>query len=412
MPANGRRLPDRLTALFDRIERPLRRALFAIATILTVALLVAMGILCANGPNDRGTRTGWGSDHLSHLSTPAFFARTGLRIYTTRSADLCRKPQRIARNPAYGRDGCGDLFVNWQRYPRVYPPLNLLYHLPVALLRGTAILSEPGANLAIVFQYLAAAAVLLILLARWMLLEGNAHPLLAFGLWAILAQQAWIHTSNGFYDGVAVLGVCAAIRALYPAPPAKPASERALLFYALGFGLHYRALWYLPVGAAAALPALRRSLRGESTPGDRHRLAAAIAIGAAAGLTLLLLLPHLGDFPVNNAYFWRNPWPPEWKIDAALIAVLLALGVRAEAGVLYFAVIAWLFPFLTQVREVMIWHSLFLIPFAFLLTRMPKRLANLGIPITVVLFTNLFARPFHYSLFSDELVNAVCELFS
>ncbi|HSN28291.1 MAG TPA: hypothetical protein VLT45_18525 [Kofleriaceae bacterium] len=285
------------------------------------------------------------------------FWHVGLRVFDTPMRELC--VERTSAGLAFERaTGLPDNYVcewpgdrpmvmNWQAYPRPYPPGALLYAAPEAVLYAHTSLSLYVVDrIAIVKDLLVGhllVLVLLELLAGWQLLLS---PLVYAGVvpWA----------AAGFYDPIAVLLVCWAIVRLERERPLD-----ALACLAGAAFLHFRAIWYVPLGVVA-LARLRAS------PGElrsrRGILLVAIGLVAVAGALLALRLagPSLGTFPRTNPALLTRPSLATLGFVVLAIAACATLAHHRQW--LLVALVAWQALVIGLTRQAQFWHPMFLLP--------------------------------------------------
>jgi hypothetical protein len=315
------------------------------------------------------------NDHSSHAMAAAMFVHEGTAIYGEPVGNLCdRSPEpqqravaeamKLGINP---RDACWPraegakrpLFINWWQFPRPYPPGNLALFMPQALLYLHAGASLKTVNSISIVGFILATH-LCIGLFVLVLRDVRWRPLAwTLAVVAYLGLMSW--SLAGFYDAIAVALVLGCVLFMARGRGLVAASLGALAMF-----FHFRALWFAPLCAFACVQAIRSGelSRWKSLPAPTRALVPAAAVGLLlAGLTMLALLPHLGDFPANNPFnpraagrFPGRVWPA--AIACGVVGLLL---VRSRA----WAALACLGT--TGLSIVLApqrwgWHSMFVVP--------------------------------------------------
>jgi hypothetical protein len=200
------------------------------------------------------------------------------------------------------------------------------------------------------------------------ILDRVDGPLAA--LCALFGASALVHWSlEGFYDAAIVLPLLLCDGFL-----AAGLGASALLAFGLAMLLHFRALYYVPWGVAAAVLVLRGNRRPELA-----KLAVAAVCLCVSVATFALSLPGLLAYPLQ-----LNPLlggsDPRALLEAAAVAVA-AIGVFLWArSPLDAGIVAWLALVLTHVRQNYSWYTMALVPW--LCAPSPKpavRLARLAV---------------------------------
>jgi hypothetical protein len=326
--------------------------------------------------SESGSLGRWNSDHYSHYSAVVLFWHRGLAIYDTPIRELCDAPSQATRAFAKAhqlaeddmcelseRTGERPLTINWPTYPRPYPPGQLLFHAPEALLYARTDVSRYAINrLTIIKDILAGhLAVWLLLTALlfgpddddrrfWRSLAPLVVPLVYFGL--VPASVV------GFYDPLSIAFVCIAIARMRDDRPVG-----AILWLSLAVFLHLRAVWYAPLGVACLLRLRSPDHRGELETW-RGKLALAAGLGAL-GLTTIMLTrvaPYLSRFPgTNHAMLFRAPLGPG-SIDLIFLLAVVASFLVRERQWLLIATIVWQAFVVGTTYQVQTWHGMFFLP--------------------------------------------------
>jgi hypothetical protein len=313
------------------------------------------------------------TDHMAHWGSAILLAFRGLDVYRQPMRDLCT--QRPEEDPGVSSEGITCTLpdhpgirpfgLNWQQYPRVYPPGAMLFSALPALLFGISAISFDTANLLMILQCLMAAhmASFLLLLCLWREESEEPGPMVTVRQWNVVVSlflmpafhlffMCW--TLLGLYDSISIAGVLAGVLLLRQQRPVEA-------FVAVSFGIftHYRGLWFLPLLGWSGWEVLRL-LRVERRPRTFVLLGLAGVMLALSLGTFRILLPVLYSFPINNpvnvAAFQRDP---STIVVQGLPIVLLLAAFVANRQWLTASVAFWQVTMLVQTREVRPWHALF-----------------------------------------------------
>jgi hypothetical protein len=343
-----------------------------VAATLTAALTMAV---VTTGRSPKVALDGWSSDHYSHVFATVLFLSEGLDIYRKPIAELCSAdPDHLSRSAALGAaldlnpgevcwplGGAADrpLIINWQQFPRPYPPGHLLYFLPEALAykyfgAGFATINKLSVVKFAVVAHFAFVAVTLLLV--------GFRPLgLAWILGAIAYDQLMYFALAGIYDGIAILGVCFA---MLLARRGRPSS--ALLVLSAAFFVHFRVLWMAPLAVYFA-EQLYRTHRGAPTARATFATWTGGTIGmvlfACSAAVFLLLLPAMKGFPVENVlYLNAHDWPAPQAVTYFVVMLGAAWFLGALRSWLAVALLLWCSVVLMWTPQVQPWHGLMLLP--------------------------------------------------
>jgi hypothetical protein len=324
---------------------------------------------------------GFFTDHISHMNDARHFARAGMQNWTTplarmeprlTPAERAALPSDIVDCP----DGClfhvdgwpagKPMQQSWPLLTRFYPPGDLLLFAPMAAVyHFTAIRSSTVDRLLIVLCLAFAHAGIFAILDR---VDGALSALCA-----LLGASALVHWSlEGFYDAAIVLPLL-----LCDAFLAAGLGASALLAFAVAMLLHFRALYYVPWGVAAAVLVLR----ARTKPGFAKLALAAVCLCASIA-TFALCVPGLLAYPMQ-----LNPLlVGTAAADGTALAGAAAVGVAAVGVFLWArspldaAIVAWLAIVLTHVRQNYSWYTMALVPWLCAPSRKPAvRLARLAV---------------------------------
>jgi hypothetical protein len=327
---------------------------------------------------------GFFTDHFSHMNDARHFPRAGARHWTTPLAQMeprLTPAERAALPPDVVDcpDGClfhvdgwpadKPMQQSWPLLTRFYPPGDLLLFAPMAALyHFTPIRAATVNRLAILLCLAFAHAAIFAILDR---VEGPLSVLCA-----LLGASVLIHWSlEGFYDASMVLPLL-----LCDAFLAAGLGASAFLAFGVAMLLHFRALYYVPWGLAAAVLVFhaRASLRRP----DQVKVVVGALCLAVSVATFALALPGLLAYPQQlNPLFLRTA-----ALDRAALAEGAALAVAAAAVFVWArspldaGLAAWVALVLTQVRQNYSWYSVALVPWLCAPARKPAvRLARLAV---------------------------------
>jgi hypothetical protein len=345
-------------------------AIFDLRRGLVLSMLLLAGAVCAFSRLPSATLRGLGSDHYSHYGSAILFSYRGWDIYQRPVREICAPP--TPADLAFARDndispedlcelperaGKRPLVINWQAFPRPYPPGFLLYFAPEALLYEHTSISFHALNQLCIVQFLLAAHAALALLARAVLgprhVGPEAHT--AAG-WACFAASYLVlvrFSMMGFYDALPIALLFAAT-----ASAARERPGRALLWFGVACAVHFRAAWFLPFAAYGAHALWLR--RREVSTRERVEGAVGLALCALVAALMLEMSGALRAFPRTNPFYFAAA--TSWLKRAGLIGAVLAL-LTAAAGPrrpLLPACGAWHLVMLAATPQMMPWHTQFL----------------------------------------------------
>jgi len=167
--------------------------------------------------------------------------------------------------------------------------------------------------------------------------------------------------SEPLYDSIAILFSVLAIRSLYQ----KKSASGALFWFGVASFLHFRALWFFPVGLAAAYLSLREwknALRR-----DRIRGVVGAVLLATSVVSLVIAYPRLGDSPLNNRFHYSllgsiGPIQIGTLILGLILGGLFFVTDRGHRRWVSLLSILCALTFLLGTRQVMFWHELSWMP--------------------------------------------------
>ncbi len=324
-----------------------------------------------------------GSDHFSHVFGALLFLDHGFDVYRARVEDLCkpRTPQEREAVAAALQVDPGDvcweegfsrpLVINWPTLPRPYPPGEVLFFLPEALLYRYGGWSFGGVNAVCLVALVLAAHLAAGLL--WLALREQLKGWLLLPLWLVAYAELVHWALMGFYDPLFVALLLGAVLALRGAR-----GSLALLLFSGAVFLHFRALWYAPLFLAAAIRALpeleaRRAVTS-------LRVALACSLVGLSGWALFLLRGHLAQWPTNSPLAQLSLTSHAgWGFAAATVG-LVALSLRRREWLLT-ACLASTSAILLATRQTFWWHSVGLLPMLSLPSRGTERQKTLTIVV-------------------------------
>ena len=241
--------------IFERLSDRIKRTKSPLIIAGTCILIFATCFLLT-GEKKNGTLGVWFTDHYAHYMYVVLFFYEGFDIYRKPANQLCERPpekyEEITRlskeKDVQNKEVCWvkggrlekPIFIWWQEFPRVYPPGQLIYFLPEALLYRFTDMPFRWINNICLAKLFVTAFLCLVLIFRltenwrprevaWLVMWACTLPLLHFAM-------------EGQYESIGVLFILASVSAVK-----KGNMLKALLFFALSAFLHYRAIWYFPL---------------------------------------------------------------------------------------------------------------------------------------------------------------------
>lgn len=347
---------------------------------LTLAMLgsaLVLSLLVAFVPgSERGSLGRWNSDHYSHYSATILFWHRAFAIYDTPIRELCDVTTPASRAFAQAhevseeamcdlgvRAGKRPLTINWADFPRPYPPGQLLFTAPEALLYAHTDASRYAINRLTVIKDLLAGH-----LAVWLVLsmlfmgpdDDERRRWRSFGfLVAPLVYFAIVPAAVvGFYDPISIACICLAVAGLRDDKPVA-----GLMWLALSVFMHLRAIWYAPLGVVCLLRLRSPDHRHElgTTKGKLQLLVALVALALTAAM-LVRVAPYLAKFPATNtALLLHKPLAPS-SLNLVFIVALVCAALAVERQWLLVLVIAWQGAVIGTTYQVQAWHGMFFVP--------------------------------------------------
>lgn len=248
--------------------------------------------------------------------------------------------------------------INWQGFPRPYPPGGVVYFLPEALIWEHTGATFRTVNRVTLVKLLVVGHLAWVVLV--MLLAGVRPRAVAWVVMAVGYSQLIYWSAVGIYDGLAVLLVLLCMLALQ-----RGRGSLAILALSAACFAHFRALWYLPLLAPGiGLVIFKRELRSRigRIPNPVLLVGAAVLLAATA-YVFWILWPALKTFPPRNPVYYRklalgSPVFMGYLVPTAGVALVLAM----RRLWLALGLVAWMTVFFLRTPQIMTWHALFLLP--------------------------------------------------
>jgi hypothetical protein len=337
----------------------------------------------------------WGSAVAAHYVGLDVYLKTGSQICRTQSPsppglfdhDSCR---------LVGHDKVPLLFVNWQQYPRVYPPGALLYAVPEAMLRLKSGLDFGALNRISVLKYLIFAHLALFVFALCFFeftpkSQWNGLQIFLYSvLFLFTGYQLIFWSISGIYDAISILFVLISIRLGHSGR-----SSKAMAALGAAFFFHFRAIWFLPLFVNYAQALIKDIRNGTIRRSDLSWALAGVLLFIATGTLLLTLSPALRGFPVSNPVHLSR-----WVVAPSTAMIVFATTVFAAVGLALYcrrwefgAILAWQAIFFLITPETRPWHALFVLPvFAIALMQSRYRTAMVVVAVgyAAVMFPVVF----------------------
>ncbi len=369
------------------------------AGIVTLSLIV---IVCARDGDPRMGLGGWNSDHYSHTMATVLFWEVGLEIYRRPIRSLCwddppaELTARVAEawrvNPV---DICwpkSDTFdrplaINWQAFPRPYPPGVLVYFLPEAMLYRYGDASFTAINRVSLVKLAVVAHLAWMLLASLFIRLGPS--LIGWILIAFSYSQLMFWSLAGVYDGVAVVGIALAMTLIK-----EDRFVEALTLLCAALFMHFRVMWHFPLmgvalyGTAAAVKSI---IRGPGSWMDRRQEWGLLGLSALllgwSGVSFGMLWPYLREFPLNNPLHLEH-LKPSARIALAYFLPTAFLGGLMAWRRMWLPVVylAWCSLFFIATPQIKPWHALGLLPVLALASFRGKQAQRLDQTVVVFLW--------------------------
>lgn len=371
---------------------------------------------------------GWGTDHIVHISISyaSWFKGFDLLRYPAKKIFIepSDKNKRLGRYIfSWGSD---EIFIlaedpspilfpfNWSNLPRPYPPGAWLYHLPEAIgFRIFGIDMKTLAAFAIIKYLLISHIAFLVLYALVFDQQPQnttkAYPSLywwvAIFILIVMTYQLFYWSLSGFYEVVAILLLLLSIQAF--------CSKRnldAIFWYALALFLNFRCLWLFSIAFLALIKFIYHREWKVYSSKQLYTMGAGIFFFAGvSAYSLLLLLPSLNNWPLNNPMHWRVLLNDSTAIAFPLIllAITACLALRKH-WIMSLSCLNILI-FLHTTHHGFAYHTLFILPlFAFALKKRSIIDCFLaGLFYGTVSFFYLQLGPFH-PLFFKILLGQLC----
>ena len=258
--------------------------------------------------------------------------------------------------------------INWSYLPRPYPPRNFLYHLPEAVMRIHTTASLKNIAKFSIFKYgivglITSLLMIQLIFAQSKLPEArdatseNLWKWISCGFGVLLGSYVIFWSFAGIYDGIALLLIVLALICLK-----RDQNDFAILCYAAAVFLHFRSLWYFPIGILAIARFYQRDWRAIAPKRRAAVLTLSAFMGGWAIWSFVELLPALRTWPHNNARHLDQILAGnfDWQMWGMLACAGLAM-VANRSYLLATCFISALI-FIVNTRQVMPWHSMFFYP--------------------------------------------------
>jgi hypothetical protein len=333
------------------------------------------------------------TDHSAHWGSAILMAFDGMDVYRRPIQELCGAPtpEQKAGNPLANcvvpaQPSIAPFLINWQQYPRVYPPGAMILAAPAAFLFAKSLVRFDQANLIMVILVLAGAhlASLATFLCLW---RPGSSSVTGWSAVVFCLVMPLVHLQlvdgalRGLYDPIPIFGVVAgALLASMGRPVA------ALLFVSLAMFTHFRALWFVPLLVAILMSVWRHRREWRASPRAWAAIGISAVLLAISAGCFALLQPALHSFHLTNPVGLKA-----FRTDPGLI-LSAGVPVAGIAGVLLWnrswltlAVVLWQLFVLVQTREVQQWHALFVLPMVGI-AALERRASQAAVIATVLLF--------------------------
>ncbi len=377
------------------------------------------------------------ADSVSNIYSTWIFWDHGLDIYDRPTGDFLSPLTDDERSKlsaetglhptdffTYGSDTTtSPIYVVWESVPRPYPPGLYLYLTPTSILHRMKWLDLRETMILTVGIWIFVAHLVIFVFLKG-ISETYPNPTRSQRFWIILSVivvyfeiMRW--TMNSEYDAIAVLASLLAVRSWQMKRPFV-----CLFLLGVGFFLHLRNLFYLPLLAFAlwqwipgfTLSAIKKRL-AELSSAKWFAVFLALAMSLLAFITMkgnapFFKLAHLYDL---NGLHWSKLGPGNWPATLLLTAGLLIILSYWWKKRLHVAIACtlWLVFMLMQTRLLREWYILFFLPLFLLALNGEKRNQNSALNLVVALGALTFLSamflsnsPFEFRLIR-ELVEAV-----
>jgi hypothetical protein len=277
------------------------------------------------------------SDHTSHLGFARMFTEVGTDIYLKPREELGQPltesekealppdfqqlfndPPDLLANPRIVEGWPPDkpFIATWGFEPSLYPPGGLLLFAPPAAMYSLADISFTESNRLAIQFLLIYAHVSIFLMFVVSVERGRIPPETILAL--ALAYAMVIHwTVEGFYDSVWIAPLLLTSFFIVRKQPLP-----ALLTFSMGVFMHFRALFYLPWAAEAAVRFVTDREWKTWTRSKAIAVGATVLMGAAALWTFWVLRDAFTSHTKTNVY---NPFVDSFELKSVLALGLIVL---------------------------------------------------------------------------------------
>ena len=341
-----------------------------VCSFVTLFFAIAM---CITADKEGVSLGGWCSDHYSHTGSSIMFLLKKDAIYRVPASSLCDHNGQRHEDRQEAADSLDQkskdicfasftdfkrpLVINWQNYPRPYPPGHLLYFLPEALLYKYSGASFKTVNCVSIVKFVLIAHLAWVFLAA-LLIEIKSRPL-SFFLLAFSYSQLMSIALSGIYDGVVVLAACAGMWAYK-----KDRLMLSLFLLCTGVFLHFRMLWFAPFLALVCYKSFglfkSGALKKEGLLNRGFSYAAcalSLIMLALTAWTFFTLWPYLTKYPQNSPLYYESIG---LESKGAIAHFVVTIGVLAfflyTRATLIFSVICCSTLFFLRAPQAWFWH--------------------------------------------------------
>ena len=305
------------------------------------------------------------TDHYSHYSAAVLAWDRGLAVYTTPMRLSCAKtsPASLAFAAELGLDpdnlcdlperaGERPLVINWSMMPRPYPPGALLYAAPEAVLYAHTGLSVKTINRLTILKHILVGHLLVFALLALLFggEDGERWRSVAFFIGPLVYFTVIPYAMAGFYDAISIVCIVWAIQRLERDQPV-----HALALLSLAAFLHFRAIWYVPLGLVT-LARVRRA------PKPVWMLVVSGVLLAVTAVSLVLVGPFLTMFPHNNPALVSEFTGSPAQLDFLAMVVVIGGYLAWERRWLLLAQVTWIEVVIGLTVQAQPWHPMFLLP--------------------------------------------------
>jgi len=328
---------------------------------LLISLLLWIAAVSIN-PFPTATLTGNYTDHLNFETEAWFFLHNGFDVFKVPMGELAAVSHALRPH------------VTWAELPYDKTLGNLIVFIPFGAINNLGLLPE-----SIVSKLIICLLILIAHIAIYYFIDElrRRHAALAINatLSAIFYMLLMYWSANGFSDAISILFIILAIRFLR-----EKRNAPSLLCYAMSVFMHYRAIYFLPLGIYALINLYREgrlsltSLLRASTS-TRTMYGSTIVMGALTVYTAYLTFikfPYariIDEVYASSGGIAHNPLNPgsfslAWAIPILAITCLVILYLVKAKELLTASTIFVALLFFSLTPFFQVWYPLFLFPVA------------------------------------------------